>query len=109
MMGLSVSTELGPRESKARDAFDPRVLLSPADVEKDIDERTGGWQWTSYEQLAPDGETVIGGLIFVICSICGSLLAQPPDDAPPTQQWMKRHEDWHIELARWQDEIDARG
>ncbi len=55
--------------------------------------RNDKWPWSSITQYAPDGKTVLGEMLFLICPTCFALVAQGPDD--DLRRFRNGHADWH--------------
>ncbi len=89
---------VGPQEQAINDTFDPDGI-----------EDGGGWQWTSWDHFAPDGETLLGRVTMLCCPICGSLVAAPPDDTPERLRWDLKHIRWHLDMARRIDRAEEVG
>lgn len=81
------------RDLESTDAQRVRAAFDP--------EQGGGWQWTSYEQVAPNGD-VIGVLAMLCCPLCGVLVAQPDEETikeTPALDWPTNHIEHHVRLG----------
>ena len=87
-----VATPVGPAEQQVVDTFDPTK------------HENGCFKWVSFQNLAPDGEHVLGEVFFFVCPICGAMLPTPDPDHPemPFDEW---HVQWHLRVARIEDRL----
>lgn len=65
------------------------------------DTKGGGWQWATYEQLAPNGD-VIGVMTMLCCPLCGAAVVMPSDEEiekRPEIDWPTKHVEHHVRLG----------
>lgn len=83
--------EIAERGRRARDALGGSDQWGAA--EKVLDEALDGdWIQSSIAQFGPDGTTLIGQIVFLVCPLCGSLV-------PPLWQGLD-FQSWHRQMHK---------